>query len=145
MQETIEVEKTVTEEETLQICDDCGRELDEGGKTFKESNTFSDGMKLHFCSRCLGEYDNYVPEQVELVEEWLDERTGRLFKFREKMDFSISCIYVLLFSLPVIAFLSLHNGKIMKILTVFLLLLAFILAYFSLESLRTIVKNDRKM
>ena len=74
---TVEVEKTVTEEEELDICDDCGREVDEAGGEFNPPNALDRGTHLHFCSDCLDRFsdEDINPEGVQRVKDWLDKPT----------------------------------------------------------------------
>lgn len=91
---TVEVERTVTEEETLTLCEECQREVDENGDAFVplqevvdsldnqgisaradvEEKLLKDWLQLHFCSECLREMtDGSVrPSYIERAEEWLD-------------------------------------------------------------------------
>lgn len=70
---TVEIERTVTEEEQLHLCNECQREVDGNGREFIPRKQSSDAS-LHFCSECLDEMTDgdIVPEYVELAEDWLD-------------------------------------------------------------------------
>lgn len=59
---TVEVERTVTDEEEVTICDDCQREVDDRGV---------EEMPCDFCSRCKRAYTDDPPDDVITAEEWL--------------------------------------------------------------------------
>lgn len=82
---TVEYEETVTREESFEVCDDCGREVDDDGAKFSLTGDSYVGMSddqrynivgtnLHFCSECL---DNMMEQPVGpgavRVRNWLDE------------------------------------------------------------------------
>lgn len=67
MEKTVEIEKTVTEEEQLTLCDGCKREVDENGHR---------DVQCDFCSVCGSEYveDDEPPEDVLTADQWTDAR-----------------------------------------------------------------------
>lgn len=80
---TIEYEEVVTQEEQVDVCDECSREVDDNGLLYtpagrgQVSDDQSD-LHLHFCSECLREmYEKDVQSaSVERTKEWLSERDG---------------------------------------------------------------------
>lgn len=66
---TVEVERTVTEEEQLHLCDDCQREVDPDGTEYRPRK--AGGPSLHFCSECLdGFSEDYEDGETMALREW---------------------------------------------------------------------------
>jgi len=76
---TVEVERTVTESEKMNVCDECQREIDENGREFVSvggsgwDKSVNNGPTLHFCSECLSDMTEGAvnPAYVEQTEKWL--------------------------------------------------------------------------
>lgn len=67
---TIEYTEEVTRQEEVEICSECGKEVDENGDHLE-----GDVIELDLCSKCIKEYDQnaYESEFVERVEDWYQE------------------------------------------------------------------------
>lgn len=86
-QATVQVEKTITEEETFNICNYCNREVDANGKEFAD-----DDIALHFCSECLSQMSGQDFEQpyVLKTEEWLTQTDEKGDTIYDSINYSFT-------------------------------------------------------
>lgn len=70
MEKEIEYEETVKKQEVVTLCDDCGREVDDGGGKFYEAR--SGKGKIDLCSECCEKLNagDDKPEVYIPVEDW---------------------------------------------------------------------------
>jgi hypothetical protein len=70
---TVEVERTVREEEELRLCNKCQREVDPDGEEFSPPRIGA-SPELHFCSECLDNLtEKYDDRETALLREWWND------------------------------------------------------------------------
>lgn len=70
---TVQYEQTVTKEETIDLCNDCHREVDEDGMSFV-SDRNTQIQSIHLCSECADRLlEDFTPSSIVLAEDWVDQ------------------------------------------------------------------------
>jgi uncharacterized membrane protein len=121
---TIEYTEEVTKEENVVVCSDCGREIDENGKQFKNGR-----VELDFCSECLRKYgeDVHTDEFIERVEDWyeMEDEAGDTMLLNIKavqVTSTISVLGLLVIGLAIFLYPSVKVGVLGALLLLILLL-----------------------
>jgi ribosomal protein L37AE/L43A len=110
MKKTITYTENVEQEESITVCDECHREVDEDGVEYHPANYVArGGQTLHFCSECMATMTDgeYTPKSVERVEEWLDsgDRVINTVRFTLKASRGLAILSVAM-SLPIFTLIS---------------------------------------
>ena len=110
MKKTITYTENVEREESITVCDECHREVDEDGVEYHPANYVArGGQTLHFCSECMATMTDgeYTPKSVERVEEWLDSGDGVIntVRFTLKAIRGLAILSVAM-SLPIFTLIS---------------------------------------
>ena len=110
MEKTITYTENVETEESITICDECHREVDEDGVEYHPANYVTGGgQTLHFCSECMATMTDgeYTPKSVERVEEWLNsgDRVINTVRFTVKVSRGLALLSAAM-SLPIFTLIS---------------------------------------